>query len=113
MPLKWNGNEVMSLCDGCWTYQNSDAGDVLVIGLHTRSATVNDDASCTHAKLIFPVNFLESVPPKVSSPLVIDSEVVGSNDTATRCCGIFFCEERLSVTAGQHGHGQHAIDGET
>lgn len=38
----------------------------------------------TYAKLMEPVNFPESVPPKVNSPLMLDFEVVGSNETATR-----------------------------
>ncbi|CAL1694485.1 unnamed protein product [Somion occarium] len=31
-----------------------------------------------------PVNFEESVPPKVNSPFVDERDVVGSNDTATK-----------------------------
>ena len=38
-----------------------------------------------YANEMDPVNLDESVPPNVSSPLVELSEVVGSNDTATKC----------------------------
>lgn len=52
----------------------------------------------THTKLMEPVNLDESVPPKVSSPLVISSELVGSNETETRFCVITPWANRLSVT---------------
>jgi hypothetical protein len=47
---------------------------------------------------ISPVNLLESVPPKVSSPFSISNKVVGSNEIATRLSGIFPCLNKLSVT---------------
>jgi hypothetical protein len=34
--------------------------------------------------VIFPVNFEESLPPKVSSPFLAELEFVGSKDTETR-----------------------------
>ena len=45
--------------------QNKLEGDVVVMG----------------ENVIAPVNLLESVPPKVSSPFVTDADVVGSNET--------------------------------
>lgn len=45
-----------------------------------------------------PVNLEESVPPKVNSPLVTDSEVVGSKETAIRFWEMVPWEKRLSVT---------------
>ncbi len=45
-----------------------------------------------------PVNLLESVPPKVSSPLVEVKLVVGSKETATKFEVIIPCENKLSVT---------------
>ena len=47
------------------------------------------------------MNLVESVPPKVSSPLVDDSLCVGSNETATSCAVITPCVKRLSVTVGR------------
>ena len=52
----------------------------------------------THAKLMEPWNFDESVPPNVNSPLTESSDVVGSKETATRFCEITPCENKLSVT---------------
>ena len=52
----------------------------------------------TCAKEIVPVNFEESVPPKVSSPLTLSSCWVGSNDTATSFEVMTPCAKRLSVT---------------
>ena len=49
--------------------------------------------------MIEPVNLLESVPPKVSSPFWELSEVVGSNETATRLVGMRPWLNALSVTA--------------
>lgn len=46
-----------------------------------------------------PVNLEESVPPKVNSPLVDDSDVVGSKETARRFWVMVPWEKRLSVTA--------------
>ena len=51
-----------------------------------------------HKKLIDPVNLLESVPPKVSSPLVSDKEDVGAKDTETKLDGMAPCVKRLFVT---------------
>lgn len=45
-----------------------------------------------------PVNLLESVPPKVSSPFVDSSDVVGSNETATTSDEMRPWESALSVT---------------
>ena len=45
-----------------------------------------------------PVNLVESVPPKVSSPLVDSSDVVGSNETPITADEIRPCERALSVT---------------
>ena len=46
------------------------------------------------------MNLLESVPPKVSSPLVTVSWVVGSKETATTSVEIVPWLKRLSVTVG-------------
>lgn len=69
-------------------HQNSDAGEVEVILLvYDISVLINQDRRRkTNTKVIEPVNLLESVPPKVSSPLLDASEVVGWKDTATRFC---------------------------
>ena len=45
------------------------------------------------------MNLVESVPPKVSSPLVDSSEVVGSKETATRLDEMSPFEKALSTTA--------------
>ena len=45
-----------------------------------------------------PVNLLESVAPKVNSPLVLDSELVGSKETASKFEGMVPWLNRLSVT---------------
>ena len=55
----------------------------------------------TYTKLIEPENLLESVPPKVSSPFVTESCVVGSNEIATKFWLMTACENRLSVTEKQ------------
>jgi hypothetical protein len=47
-----------------------------------------------------PVNLDESAPPNVSSPLVTDREVVGSNETPTCRALIRPCVAALSVTVG-------------
>ena len=52
----------------------------------------------THTKLIEPENLVESVPPKVSSPLTISGELVGSNETETKSWVMIPCANRLSVT---------------
>ena len=52
----------------------------------------------TYTKLIEPENLLESVPPKVSSPLTISGTLVGSNETETRSSVMTPCANRLSVT---------------
>ena len=49
------------------------------------------------AKVMDPVNLLESVPPNVNSPLVISSVFVGAKDTATKFWPIVPCLKRLSV----------------
>ncbi len=49
-------------------------------------------------KVMEPVNLLESVAPKVSSPLVTDSELVGSKETASKLLGMVPWLKRLSVT---------------
>jgi len=64
--------------------QNKLEGDVVVMG----------------ENVIAPVNLLESVPPKVSSPFVTDADVVGSNETPISSDVIVPCENRLSVTVG-------------
>ena len=63
----------------------------------------------THAKEIEPVNLEESVPPKVSSPLVTLSELVGAKDTATKFEVMMRCEKRLSVTVRSRGELQLKI----
>ena len=83
------------------TYQYSEAGDVDVIGL--RKSGMSDCAyyslpTGTYVKVMDPVNLLESVAPNVNSPLVLDSEVVGSNETATKFDDILPWLKRLSVT---------------
>lgn len=50
--------------------------------------------------VIAPVYLLESTPPKVSSPLAVDVDVVGLKDMATISEEIFFCKRRLSLTVG-------------
>lgn len=50
--------------------------------------------------VMLPVNFELSVPPKVNSPFVSDSAVVGSNETATKLLEIFPWLKRLPVTVG-------------
>ena len=83
------------------SYQNSDAGNVVVTGLekgHFISEKVFSLQSDTYVKVIEPVNLVESVPPKVTSPFVAESALLGSKDTATRFCGMDPCEKRLSVT---------------
>lgn len=47
-----------------------------------------------------PVNLLESVPPNVSSPLVLESEVVGWKDIPITSVGMEPCANRLSVMVG-------------
>jgi hypothetical protein len=49
-------------------------------------------------KVIEPVNLLESVAPKVNSPLALLSEFVGSKETATKFDGITPWVNKLSVT---------------
>jgi hypothetical protein len=58
------------------------------------------DQEQPYVKLIAPVNLVESVPPHVSSPFVTLSEVVGSNETATRFAEIVPALKRLPVTVG-------------
>ena len=53
-----------------------------------------------------PVNLLESVPPKVSSPLVTVSSVVGSKETPTTALEMRPCFNKLSVTATEHNEPQ-------
>jgi hypothetical protein len=61
------------------------AGDVSVIGTYE----------------ILPVNFEESVPPKVSSPLTaFVPEVVGTYEIPMDSVGIVCCLNRLSLTVG-------------
>jgi hypothetical protein len=61
-----NGRRHISTYVMVWSIpQNVLAGDVLVIGVN----------------VIIPVNLDASVPPKVSSPFVTESELVGSNET--------------------------------
>jgi len=62
--------------------QNSLAGEVLVIDVN----------------VMLPLNLEESVPPKVSSPLVTSSTVVGSKETATKLSGMVPCENKFPVT---------------
>jgi hypothetical protein len=50
--------------------------------------------------VIDPVNLVESVPPNVNSPFLLESEVVGSNDTETMSDGMVPWLKRLSVTVG-------------
>jgi len=50
--------------------------------------------------VIFPVNFEESLPPKVSSPFLAELEFVGSKDTETRLEEMLPWPKRLSVTVG-------------
>ena len=47
-----------------------------------------------------PLNLVASGPPKVSSPLVMDSAVVGSNETPTCLAPMIPAANRLSVTVG-------------
>lgn len=47
-----------------------------------------------------PVNLLGSAPPKLSSPLVIESEVVGSKETPTCLAPMRPAVNALSVTVG-------------
>ena len=47
-----------------------------------------------------PLNLLESTPPKVSSPLVIDKEVVGSKEIPICFAEMIPWENKLSVTVG-------------
>ena len=54
----------------------------------------------THTKVMVPVNFVGSTPPKVSSPFVTLVEVVGSNDMPSISFGIKPAENALSVTVG-------------
>jgi len=65
--------------------QNSEAGLVEVIGV----------------KVMEPVNLEESVPPKVNSPLVMEVEVVGSYDTATRSEEMIPIDTRVHYSATQ------------
>lgn len=46
------------------------------------------------------MNLLVSTPPKVSSPFVMDSEVVGSKEIPTCFAPIIPASNRLSVTVG-------------
>ena len=80
--------------------QNALAGEVLVL---------QGKSHCQHqqkrkiqhrhifANVIAPVNLEESVPPNVSSPLVIFSVFVGLKETATRFCVMAPCANRLSA----------------
>lgn len=48
-----------------------------------------------------PVYLLESTPPKVSSPLALESVVVGANETATEFREMVPWESKLSVTGAR------------
>lgn len=49
-------------------------------------------------KVIEPVNWLASVPPNVTSPLVLETEVAGSKEIDTESCEINPLLKRRSVT---------------
>ena len=61
-----------------------------------RVAALND----TYTKFRGPVNLLVSMPPKVSSPFVLFSVVVGSNEIPNMCAGMSPAVKALSVTVG-------------
>ena len=50
--------------------------------------------------VISPTNLLGSIPPKISSPLVSDSDVVGSKEIPTSFVASKPSENALSVTVG-------------
>lgn len=87
-----NANEVASRCGGC----NRASRDMRKC-LHDE-----DDGEMSYTKLRGPVNLLESMPPKVSSPFVISRLVVGANEMPTSCASIRPCANALSVTVGTH-----------
>ena len=69
--------------------QNVFEGLVVVSGLKIPIVSLNlsnvsRGKRDAHAKLIEPVNFELSVPPKVSSPFTCPSDVTGSKEIATR-----------------------------
>ena len=57
-------------------------------------------ATGTYVNATSPVNFEESVPPKVSSPFLTELVFVGSKDTETRLAEMAPWLKRLSVTVG-------------
>lgn len=71
------------------------AGKLLSVLVNIRRCIVT---AYTYA--ISPVYLLESVPPKVSSPLVVDSSVVGSNEMPTSSASIRPSAKALSRTVG-------------
>ena len=61
---------------------------------------LRNHAAATYVNVMFPVNFEESMPPKVSSPLMTELVFVGSKDTETILDDIAPWLKRLSVTVG-------------
>jgi len=61
---------------------------------------LRNHAAATYVKVMFPVNFEESMPPKVSSPLMTELVFVGSKDTETILDDVAPWLKRLSVTVG-------------
>ena len=83
--------------------QNSDAGEVEVMGLARMAFPVSDvclyrSRTATHAYVIGAMNLLASIPPNVISPFWDVSDVGGANARATRSAGMTRALNRLSVT---------------
>lgn len=61
---------------------------------------LQNHAAATYVNVMFPVNFEESMPPKVSSPLMAELVFVGSKDIETILDDVVPWLKRLSVIVG-------------